>query len=418
LVAQILSATGGCAQDATPVALNLEEAQPDPTVTGLEKAKLREEVNLLRRSDDQNLHDWLGANVNGLVASIGTIVVGLFAVYRYFKDREDAREKRAEEDRDQLASQAAERVQRAEERFHRVVQGLGADQLSARIGAAVTLRSFLQQEDKQFYSQVFDLAAAHLRFVTGDENTILRQELATVFRDAYPLARGQVEFEPDDAERSYDDAIALQISYERLDGSSANMQGTSNWGADYRYGSLKNANFEQASITEADFSGGDLRGANFSFCPGSRSKFIRCFAPSIGFEYADLSNSSFFESRIFQSSFNNDTLVNADLRRVEFNTGIRLELGSGLSGANLRNADLSGANLTGANLTATNIEQAESLQGTILRGVRGLSAEQVEICREKGAIEIEVVEEADESIPEPPDWLFEPVATPPDDSIA
>ena len=52
-----------------------------------------------------------------------------------------------------------------------------------------------------------------------------------------------------------------------------------------------------------------------------------------------------------------------------------------LTGADLEEADLEGADLEGANL-----EAALSLEGTNLRRVKGLTKEQLEACKAKGAI--------------------------------
>src|SRR5205814_10118916 len=70
---------------------------------------------------------------------------GLIGLFRWFGDRRD------------------ERVKRAEERFQAVVKGLGDRNEEAKLGAAITLRTFLHSGYKQFYSQVFDLAVAQDR---------------------------------------------------------------------------------------------------------------------------------------------------------------------------------------------------------------------------------------------------------------
>ncbi len=44
------------------------------------------------------------------------------------------------------------------------------------------------------------------------------------------------------------------------------------------------------------------------------------------------------------------------------------------------------ANLTGAHLGGTNLEDARSLEGTDLRGAKGLKKEQIAACKAKHAI--------------------------------
>lgn len=70
-----------------------------------------------------------------------------------------------------------------------------------------------------------------------------------------------------------------------------------------------------------------------------------------------------------QSDLSGIQMPNAFLRRAD------------LSGANLNEANLSGASLSEAN-----IEDALSLQGTDLRGAKGLTKEQLVACKAKGAI--------------------------------
>ena len=66
--------------------------------------------------------------------------------------------------------------------------------------------------------------------------------------------------------------------------------------------------------------------------------------------------------------------------------GQALEHGWPVYPVNPRKADLSGADLSEADLNETNIEDALSLKGADLRGVKGLTKEQIAICKAKGAI--------------------------------
>jgi uncharacterized protein YjbI with pentapeptide repeats len=60
---------------------------------------------------------------------------------------------------------------------------------------------------------------------------------------------------------------------------------------------------------------------------------------------------------------------------------------SDLCGVNLTDANLSKADLRGANLRELrNLEKIRSLQDTDLRGVKGLTKEQLAACKAKGAI--------------------------------
>lgn len=77
------------AQQVTPVTPALVDGA-DPTVVALEKLKLAEEVAQLQRADDLNLQDWFGANVNGLVSSLGAVAVGAFALRLYVNGKKVA----------------------------------------------------------------------------------------------------------------------------------------------------------------------------------------------------------------------------------------------------------------------------------------------------------------------------------------
>ena len=71
-----------------------------------------------------------------------------------------------------------------------------------------------------------------------------------------------------------------------------------------------------------------------------------------------------------------------------------------LSKVNLSEANLSEANLRGADLSGVrNLKDAQSLKDTDLRGVKGLTREQLEACKAKGAI---VDEESTASPPQSP----------------
>jgi hypothetical protein len=182
---------------------------PDATSISLQKDKLVEEIEQLRHKNQPTVGIWFGENASAVVTGAVGLIVGIFGLLRWFTDR------RAERDR------------RAEDRFKSVVESLGSDLQATRVGAAVTLRSFLHPGYERFYSQVFNLAVANLRLegqgldvpqsaqlasrayrtlinrrlretepvpsgagsATDAARSPLVQALATVFQEAYPLAR-------------------------------------------------------------------------------------------------------------------------------------------------------------------------------------------------------------------------------------
>ena len=80
-----------------------------------------------------------------------------------------------------------------------------------------------------------------------------------------------------------------------------------------------------------------------------------------------------------QSSLRKADLSETDLSEAKLS-------GADLSKADLSMADLSNAKLSGAKLSGANPENALSLKDTNLQGASGLTKEQLEACRAKGAI--------------------------------
>src|SRR6266487_5169447 len=121
----------------------------DATVTLLNKEKLAQEVEQLKNQNEPTFFDWLRGNASILLSTLLVVGGGVFGLVRYLAERRDA-QKRLLEDRQ------AEREKRAEERFQAVVEGLGSEREEAKVGAAITLRTFLRPGYEQFYTKVFD----------------------------------------------------------------------------------------------------------------------------------------------------------------------------------------------------------------------------------------------------------------------
>lgn len=171
--------TSGLATPGTVQATPIEDA----TVSALNKEKLVQEVQQLKSQNEPDPFGWLRTNAATFLSTLIIVIGGLIGLFRWFGDRRDEREKRAEE------------------RFQSVVTGLGDEKEGAKIGAAILLRTFLRPGYEQFYSQTFDLAVAHLRLprtphLPEDPNaaqplTTLSRALIVVFKEAFPLARSQ-----------------------------------------------------------------------------------------------------------------------------------------------------------------------------------------------------------------------------------
>ncbi len=368
----VAGAYEGASRLATPITGTVQATPTvDATVTALNKEKLAQEVQQLKNQNAPDPLGWLQTNASILLSTLFVVIGALIGAWqwgvgrrdaqdkeledrkaerdrreeeqkRWLEDRKAERERRDEEQLRWLKDQEAEREKRAEERFQSAVEGLGSEREGARVGAAITLRTFLLSGYEQFYRQVFDLVVAHLRLprtskLLEDENipvplTSLSQALVVVFKEAFPLARSQNTRSSQSL-----DATGIQL--------------------DNAY--LREADLKQVWMPQASLRNADLKGATL----------IR----------ANLFNTQLCEASLSGANLSEATLIRANLCKTWF----RL---ANLTRANLSGANLSGANLSGADLSEANLEEALSLKDTNIQGVKGLTKEQLEACKAKGAI--------------------------------
>jgi uncharacterized protein YjbI with pentapeptide repeats len=363
------STSAGASGLATPITGAVQETPTvDATVTELNKEKLAQEVQQLKNQNESDLLGWLRTNAAILLSTLVVVIGGLIGLFRWFGDRRDAQGK-------DLRAQA-------EERFRAAIAALGDENEATQVGGAILLRSFLNPEDKEiygrYYTQIFDLAVAYLHHSNTpqpsedpdglppppeDPNapvplTPLRQALIVVFREAFPLARDRLK------ERGPKN----QFNPQSLDASSIKLDGANLRGAD-----LKQVWMPEAYLRKTDLKGADLSWANLYKANLSEASLTG----------ADLSGANLIRANLFKAWFRLAKLDEARLREAN------------LSRANLEGADLSGAKLNGV----INLEEALSLKDTDLRGVKGLTKEQLLVCKAKGAI---VDEDATTSPPQSP----------------
>lgn len=304
----------------------------DPTIAALEQQKL------------QNENNWWWINGSSIltvlfssICSMIGVVLAVWVGFRQWSGQQKAdREKRHQD-------HVLEQQKLDEARFQSVVKGFESDRPEARVGAAILLLNFLGDGYARFYSQVFYLSVSILRVRNTDPTTpepidALSQALVTVFRQSFSLARGN--------DIDAFDPFALDATNIQLD--NAYLSQTDLRKIYLRKAYLRNTYFWDSQLQEAYFKHSNMAGA-----------YLR----SANLEGADLGKT---------------ILTGANLSKTK------------LKGAHFRYADLTDADFTGADLTDTRIESASSLQGTILRDVTGLSAEQKSACVAKGAIVDEV----------------------------
>jgi uncharacterized protein YjbI with pentapeptide repeats len=324
---------------ATPVTGTVQATSTeDATVTALNKEKLAQEVQQLQKQN--NLwQSWLFNGSTAFIAAFATLAVAFFGLYQWRGNRNDERQKERE-------AQAKDLKDKAEERFKIAVTGLGDEKEGAKIGGAILLRSFLNEDDKgykRYYSQIFDLAVAYLRFpraahppedpTTPLPLTTLSQALIVTFKEAFPRARDELLKEQN-----------TQFHPQSLDATDIQLDNAYLKRADLRLAWMPQASLRCADLSETDLSESKLSGA-------------------------DLSGANLSGTKLRGTKLKGTDLSEAKLQRADF------------SGANLTNACLKGVNLKGVNL-----EDVLSLEATDLRGVKGLTKEQLETCKAKGAI--------------------------------
>jgi hypothetical protein len=276
---------------ATPVTGTVQATPTeDATVTALNKEKLAQEVQQIKNQNESDFLGWFRTNAAVLLSTLVVVIGGLIGLFRWLGDRRDEQEKRREDQRGEqekraeeqerwLEDRQAEREKRAEERFQAAVEGLGSEREEAKIGAAILLRTFLRPGYEQFYTQTFDLVAAHLRHsgtthtpadpTTPLPLTTLRQALIVVFKEAFPLARDRLLKEQ-----------GTQFHSQSLDASGIQL--------DIAY--LRRADLEQVRMPHASLRGAELREANLSRADlwGADLSRVRDLEEARSLDHADL----------------------------------------------------------------------------------------------------------------------------------
>ncbi len=421
-----LEAPGIATAQATPTA--------DATITALSKEQLTQQIKQLQLQNDRSVAAWLwnsiatlGSVIAAVVGGVGVLVTVGFN-FQQWKKSQDAtldKDRAARQDaldKDRAARQDAqdkdlkdrqdERAKQAEERFQKVVDGLGSEKEQMRIGAAIMLHTFVQPDYRQFYQQAFELAVANLRLqqplVNFDQPpSSLNQALAVILRDIYAdlyqslkekykakdylswdiitqaLDAGFVKLDKTYLydvhwEQIYMPQVYLQYAFlqsAHLTGAylqNAHLMNTDLSGADLTYADLTNADLTNTTLTFADFSGATLPGAHLNGAILDGASFKKTDSSVVNLSGADLTNAK------LRVAFYENTPHNVDLTEANLS-------GATLSGADLSGADLTKANLTGANLTGAHPESAKALTSAIMNGITGLTKEQINACNKRGA---------------------------------
>ena len=321
---------------ATPVTGTVQATPTqDATVTALNKEKLEQEIQQLKNQNAPDLFGWLRTNAAVLLSTLVVVIGGLIGLFRWLGDRRDEREKRAEE------------------RFQAVVEGLGSERNEAKIGAAITLRTFLRPGYEQFYRQTFELAVAYLRPVDRlypfppqdielpmfqqfaqevvrphpfppqdiESPSSLNQALTAVFKDSFRLVRNKLREEKEPPFNS-----------EMLDARGVRLDRGYFYHAD-----LEHAWLPQASIIEAFLYAANLGSAQLG------SAYLR----NADLRGANLQGADLSGARLEHAKLEVAQDPNGDNRRV-----------TNLTGTIFRKAILVGVDLTEANLHEADLHEA------------------------------------------------------------
>jgi uncharacterized protein YjbI with pentapeptide repeats len=359
----------------------------NPTVVAALTAK--ENLRKLEFENDRSFTAWFWNSSFGPIVAALVAVVGVFTTvwvnFRQWLGNQTVAQKKDENDR------TREREKRDEERFQKVIEGLGSERTEAQVGAAIMLRTFLQPGYERFYGQAFDLAVAHLRLrnfnlASPEPLNSLSQALITVFKESFPRAREWLKQDPQ----------ILDASQVRLDNAhlvKADLRQAWMPEAVLRSANLSGANLSKANLTEtrlhrailcgailektdlnhADLTHADLREANLHETILSGANLEAAILENTDLRNMDLSGLRLYWIRLENAKLNNANLSSSNLQIAVLSqaglSGANLS-GANLSGAILQRADLSGANLSESNLSGAILQRADLSGGYCQLGNR------------------------------------------------
>jgi uncharacterized protein YjbI with pentapeptide repeats len=232
------------------------------------------------------------------VAAILAIFVSLIGFHR--------------ERRQQRDQATAARGQQLEERFASALLGLGSEREAVQAGAAVSLLTFLSEENAHFHDQVRSATLANLKV---NHTTAVMKLLVRTFEEAMRVVG---ELRPIDLDLSHAYLKGARLDGIRLDG---------------------------AQLNEVDLEEAELSGASLVSARGRKTKLTDARLTG---ERTNLRNAHLYEVQAYKASFaganlNNAHMKGGDLTRANFR-------GARLQAAHLERARLHGARFEGANV--------------------------------------------------------------------
>ncbi|MDQ6661800.1 MAG: pentapeptide repeat-containing protein [Chloroflexota bacterium] len=295
----------------------------DATITALNKAKLEQEVKQLQEQNEPDLFGWLRSNASILLSTLLVVGGGIFGLLRYLAERRDS-QKRLLEDHQ------AERERQDEEQKRWL-----KDQEAEREKRA----------EERFQSAVTGL---------GDEKEGARIGAAILLRTF--LRPGYEQF--------YIQTFDLAVANLRLRNVDPDIPEPLDTLSQALITVFKEAFPLARSQNKGMPQSLEASGIQLDNAYLRRADLKQVWMPRASLRKTDLSETILSEAELFKAD-----LSNANLKRAE-----------------LFKTDLSWADLREAKLHRVNLEDYLYLEGTDLRGVKGLTKEQLEFCKAKGAI--------------------------------
>ena len=375
----------------------------------LEIEKLQQEIEKLQIENEYNRNPLLKGLqfVSVFLPIYVAIFGGGWTLYQYIqeihekneqeKQQQQLREKQKDDrEKQERKLKDKEKKQKEEERFERIIKNLGSNREQERIGAAISLPTFLNPDYERFYIQVFNLVVGNLRLYfpeykdTKDQSTHipLIQSLAIVFRKAYPLVRESLSKNPDFEPQQDLNASNINLDKAYFVGTDlkqawlreASMKGAILRGVSFQNANLQDSNMSQAKLRAATLREANLEGANFmeaeleyavlSKADATEADFTKAKMKRIIMQEAVLKEAKFINADLESANLSGADATQADFSNTPADSsnasmkGIRMQEAV-LKEAKFSDADLESANLSGANATKADFANAK-MKGIIM----------------------------------------------------
>src|SRR6266699_2059179 len=419
----------------------------DGTVTALNKEKLAQEVQQLKNQNEPELLGWLRTNATVLVVVIGGLI-GLFRWFgdrRSERERRDEDRFQAvvaalgsdnEDAKVGAAIMLRTFLQPGYERFYRQAFYLAVAHLRLRKPDLETIEedtkapvlASLNQALIVIFEEAFSRAREWVK--QGSPSSRLQRVTAWLKR----ILRREKRFDPRSLDARYiqlDRAFLWKADLEQVwmplaslqntDLTEAKLRGASLWRGDLSKSNLNMANLPRADLGQADLSkaylsearlcgatlwGADLNGANLCKADLSRADSYEARRFPVNLR-KDKPETTLLLARLCGADLTEARLLGAEVSQVKLTeiSSAELNLNESVLRETDRNAPSWGdlrkwANHISVNPSQTDLNEAEFFQanrinvdlseadltGADFRGVKGLTKEQLEACRARGAI--------------------------------